>query len=67
VPPAGLGYLTAWPTGQNQPLVSALNSLNGAVIANAAVVPAGTGGAISLYVSDATHVIRTGAHSAGRA
>ena len=57
VPPAGLGYLTAWPTGQPQPLVSTLNSSNGAVIANAAIVPAGTGGAISIYVSDATHVI----------
>ena len=57
VPPAALGYLTAWPAGQAQPYVSTLNSSNGAIIANAAIVPAGTGGAISIYVSDATHVI----------
>jgi len=57
VPPAGLTYLTIWPTGQSQPLVSTLNSLNGAILANAAIVPAGTGGAVSVYVSDATNVI----------
>jgi len=60
VPSVSLTYLTAWPTGQSQPLVSTLNSLNGAVLANAAIVPAGaasTGGAVSIYVSDATHVI----------
>ena len=57
VPPAALGYLTAWPTGETQPYVSTLNSSNGAIIANAAIVPAGTGGSISIYVSDATHVI----------
>ena len=57
VPPAPLGYLTAWPAGQTQPYVSTLNSSNGAIIANAAIVPAGTGGAISIYVSDSTHVI----------
>ena len=57
VPPGPLGYLTAWPTGQTQPYVSTLNSSNGAIVANAAIVPAGTGGAISIFVSDATHVI----------
>ena len=57
VPPAALGYLTSWPTGQTQPYVSTLNSSNGAIIANAAIVPAGAGGSISIYVSDATHVI----------
>ena len=57
VPTVTLGYLTAWPTGQTQPYVSTLNSSNGAIIANAAIVPAGTGGSISIYVSDATNVI----------
>ena len=46
VPAAGLGYLTIWPTGQTQPFVSTLNSLNGAILANAAIVPAGTNGAV---------------------
>jgi hypothetical protein len=52
----GLGYLTAWPTGSTQPIVSTLNAVTGAVVANAAIVPAGVNGAISLYVSDDTDV-----------
>ena len=39
----GLGYLTTWPTGSAQPVVSTLNSSDGAVTANAAIVPAGGG------------------------
>ncbi len=57
VPHGGLGYLTVWPSGQSQPLVSTLNSLDGRIKANAAIVPAGTGGAISIYVTDTTDVI----------
>jgi hypothetical protein len=58
VPSAGvLNYLTTWPTGQPQPLASTLNSPEGMVVANAALVPAGTGGAISVYVSDPTDVL----------
>jgi hypothetical protein len=34
-----------------------LNSWDGTVVANAAIVPAGTGGAIDVYVTGATHVI----------
>ena len=56
-PHASLGYLTTWPTGQSQPLVSTLNSLDGSVVANAAIVPAGTGGAVSVYVTNDTDVI----------
>ena len=52
-----LGYLTTWPAGQGQPLVSTLNSWTGKVVANAALVPAGTGGAISVFVTDRTDVI----------
>ena len=57
VPPSSLLYLTAWPTGETQPVVSTLNSPNGAVLANAAIVPSGTGGAISVFVSNPTNVI----------
>jgi beta-glucanase (GH16 family) len=57
VPDSRLSYLTAWPTGASQPLVSTLNSLDGSVVANAAIVPAGTSGAVSLFVTDQTHVI----------
>jgi hypothetical protein len=57
VPEAALGYLTTWPAGQSQPLVSTLNAPTGVTTANAAIVPAGTGGDIDLYVSDDSHVI----------
>jgi len=52
-----LEYLTIWPTGVPQPLVSTLNSLDGRVKANAAIVPAGAGGAVSVYATDSTNVI----------
>ena len=42
VPQHTLGYLTIWPTGEGQPTVSTLNSLDGRVKADAAIVPAGT-------------------------
>jgi DNA-binding beta-propeller fold protein YncE len=59
VPPSGgtLGYLTIWPTSETQPVVSTLNSPDGRVKANAAIVPAGVSGAVSVYVSDTTNVI----------
>ena len=57
VPHESLGFLTAWPTGENQPVVSTLNATTGAVTANAAIVPAGTSGDVSIYVSDASDVI----------
>jgi hypothetical protein len=57
VPHSSLGYLTAWPSGQTQPVVSTLNSSTGAVTANAAIVPVGIGGDVSIYVSDDADVI----------
>jgi len=42
VPKGPLSYLTLWPVGQSRPLVSTLNSFGGAVVANAAIVPAGS-------------------------
>ena len=58
VPVGGsLAYLTVWPTGELQPLVSTLNNLTGTIVANAAIVPAGDGGAISVYPSDNTQLV----------
>ncbi|MGA2714607.1 MAG: IPT/TIG domain-containing protein, partial [Bryobacteraceae bacterium] len=57
VPQGSLGYLTAWPTGQTQPFVSTMNSYDGTVIANAAIVPAGTGGAVSFYATNTTDLV----------
>jgi hypothetical protein len=57
VPPGGLFYLTLWPTGQAQPLVSTSNDFQGAIVANAAIVPAGQNGAIDVFASNETDVI----------
>lgn len=57
VPHVTLGYLSTWPTGSPQPYVSTLNSTPGAVEANAAIVPAGINGEISIYASDDTDVV----------
>ena len=57
VPPAGLGYLTMWPTGQAQPLVSTLNAAEDPIVANALIVSVGTAGAISSFASSATHLV----------
>ncbi len=57
VPSGTLGYLTIWPTGESQPVASTLNSPDGRVKANAAILAAGAGGAISVYASDATNLV----------
>ena len=58
LPRTTLGYLTIWPTGESQPVVSTMNSTDGRIKANAAVVPAGgNGGAVSVYASNTTNVI----------
>jgi hypothetical protein len=57
VPDSILGYLTVWPAGSPQPFVSTLNSLDGRIKSSAAIIPSGTGGAISVFGTDATHVI----------
>lgn len=57
IPHGSLPYLTMWPTGQPQPGVSTLNSFGGAVVANAAIVPAGTNGSVSVYVAGDTELI----------
>lgn len=57
VPAGTLGYLTLWPAGGFQPLVSSLNSFDGSIVANAALVPAGTSGGIHAFVTDRTDLI----------
>jgi len=57
VPTASLGYLTVWPTGASIPVVSVLNAYTGAVTANAAIAPTGTGGSINVYATDRTDLI----------
>lgn len=57
VPQGPLGFLTTWPAGQTQPLVSTLNAVTGAVTANAAIVPAGTNGDISVFVTHPSDLV----------
>src|ERR1017187_7686871 len=57
VPPGGLGYLTVWPAGQPRPVIATLNSVDGRIKANAAIIPAGTNEAISVYATQTTDVI----------
>jgi hypothetical protein len=57
VPNGPLGYLTVWPAGQPRPLASTLNSLDGRIKANAAIIPAGASGEISVYATNTTNVI----------
>ena len=52
-----LGYLSVWPTGESQPVVSTLNNPTATVVANAAIVPAGTSGAIDVYAYNTTDLL----------
>jgi len=56
-PRGSLGYLTIWPTGEPQPLVSTMNSSDARVKANAAIVPSGASGGVDVFVTDTTDVI----------
>ena len=57
LPHRGLGYITVWPAGQPRPLASTMNSPDGRIKANAVIVPAGSNGAVSVFVTDDADVI----------
>jgi aryl-phospho-beta-D-glucosidase BglC (GH1 family) len=57
VPSGKLGFLTVWPAGQSRPGVSTLNSPDGRIKANAAIIPAGGQRGISVFVTDDTHFV----------
>jgi uncharacterized repeat protein (TIGR03803 family) len=57
VPQHSLGYLTIWPAGRPRPPASTMNSRDGRVKANAAIVPGGASGAVSVFATDTTDVI----------
>jgi len=56
VPSGPLNYLTLWPDGEAQPLVSTLNAEDGAIASNMAIVPTNNG-IIDAYTTDATNLI----------
>jgi hypothetical protein len=57
VPHGSLFYMTVWPTGQTRPTVSTLNDIPGTIIANAAIVTAGTSGEVSVYPTNDTDLV----------
>ena len=57
VPKKKLGYVTVWPTGQTQPEVATLTSVDGRIRSNAAIVAAGASGGISVFATDDVDVI----------
>ena len=57
VPHGALYYMTVWPTGETRPTVSTLNDIPGTIIANAAIVTAGTGGKVSVYATNDTDLV----------
>ncbi|TAL08399.1 MAG: hypothetical protein EPO02_13020 [Nitrospirae bacterium] len=57
VPKEPLGFLTIWPAGIERPLVSLLNSLDGAIRSNHAIATLGAGGAVSVYATHPTELI----------
>jgi hypothetical protein len=56
VPDGPLTYLTLWPAGQPQPLVSTLNAEDGEVTSNMAIVPV-VNNLVSVFAAGTTDVI----------
>ncbi len=52
-----VGFLTIWPAGLAQPGISTMNSLDGRIKANAAIVMGGSSGGVSVYVSGTSDVL----------
>ena len=56
--PVAAGYLTAWPAGSAQPLVSSVNATDAdQTVANFAIVPIGLDGQIDLFMQVAGHIV----------
>jgi hypothetical protein len=56
VPQGALGYLTLWPDGTQQPVVSTLNAVDGWITNNMALVPT-LNGSVDAYASGTTNLI----------
>jgi hypothetical protein len=56
VPSPNLSYLTVWPNGVTQPVVSTLNAADGFVTSNMAIVPT-SNGSIDSYAAGTTQLI----------
>ena len=56
IPSPTLNYLTLWPDGESQPVVSTLNAVDGFVTSNLAIVP-NQNGKIDAYAQGMTQLI----------
>ncbi len=56
LPVSSLRYLTLWPDGENQPVVSTLNAGDGSITNNMAIVPA-SNGKVDAYANGLTQLI----------
>src|SRR5207248_11393098 len=52
-----LRFLTLWERGQTRPIVSTLNSQDGRIKANGAIIPADSSGGISVFTTDDTELV----------
>ncbi|MBL8218562.1 MAG: hypothetical protein JNL62_05010 [Bryobacterales bacterium] len=57
VPRGGVDHITVWPAGQSKPNFWTVRSPDGQIVANAAIVAAGTGGGIQVYASNDADLI----------
>ena len=56
--PSAPGFVTVWPTGQARPIASTVNpTYAGDIRSNLAIVPIGSGGSVSLYTLNPTHIV----------
>ena len=55
-PTSTLDYLTIWPAGSPKPDASTLNAFQGGTVSNAAIVPAGNNGGVSVFVTHQSHL-----------
>ena len=53
----GAGFLQAFPTGSSPGLTSTVNYVTGQTSATHAIVPLGTGGTISVFTSNTSHIV----------
>ena len=56
IPSGPLGYLTLWGDGGTAPVVASLNSLDGAITSNLAIVPSSSG-MIDAFASNPTFLV----------
>lgn len=57
IPSSTVDYVTLWPAGDPRPNVWTIRSPDGQIVANSAIVKAGTLGGISVYASDRTDLL----------